>query len=87
MKIVWLSDLHLVSRGSLLFGRDPAKQFQAAIDNINTHHADAAYCVLSGDLVDDASADVYNYLSEILTGLKVPYLPCLLYTSPSPRDS
>lgn len=75
MKIIWLSDLHLVSRGSLLFGRDPEKQLQAAIDDINANHADATYCVLSGDLVDDASADVYNHLGEMLTGLKVQYLP------------
>lgn len=75
MKIVWLSDLHLVSRGGLLYGRDPEKQLQVAIDNINTHHADATYCVLSGDLVDDPGTEVYNLLAEKLSGLKIPYLP------------
>lgn len=75
MKIIWLSDLHLVSRGDSLFGRDPEKQLRAAIDNINKYHADAAYCVLSGDLVNDGDADVYNFLAEMLRGLKMPYLP------------
>jgi len=75
MKIIWLTDLHFVSRGESLFGRDPEKQLQCAIDLINRYHTDAAYCVLSGDLVNDGDAAVYKQLGQVLNELQIPYLP------------
>ncbi len=75
MKIIWLSDLHLVGSGELLFGCNPTEQLQCAIDVINQYHSDAAYCVLSGDLVDGGDAASYQQLSQQLAGLQVPYLP------------
>ena len=59
MKLIWLSDLHLVRAGGLIYGRDPTKQLQRAIDRINEHHTDASYCILSGDLVNDGDAEIY----------------------------
>ena len=75
MKLIWLSDLHLVAAGDTIYRRDPTKQLQRAIDCINEHHTDASYCVLSGDLVNDGDAEIYRHLSQMLTGLQIPYLP------------
>jgi len=74
-KIIWLSDLHLVNPGDSLYGRYPERQLQSAIDSINRYHADAAYCILSGDLVNEDDVNVYKRLSEILAELQVPCLP------------
>ena len=75
MKLIWLSDLHLVRAGGLIYGRDPTKQLQRAIDRINEHHTDASYCILSGDLVNDGDAEIYEHLNRMLSGLQIPYLP------------
>ena len=48
---------------------------QCAIDCINQHHTDAAYCVLSGDLVNDGDTQVYKQLNQLLDTLQIPYLP------------
>jgi len=75
VKIIWLSDLHLVAPGDSLFGRNPEIQLQRAIDCINRYHTDATYCILSGDLVDDSDAEVYTRLRNTLAELNIPYLP------------
>jgi len=73
-KIIWVSDLHYVEGGEVL-GHDPRARLDAAIAYINTHHGDAAYCVLSGDLVDRATLDDYIGLHDRLQQLDIPYLP------------
>ncbi|WP_281955658.1 metallophosphoesterase [Pseudophaeobacter arcticus] len=73
-KIIWLSDLHYVEDGEVL-GHDPRARLDAAIAYINAHHRDAAYCVLSGDLVDRGTLDDYAGLHSRLQQLDIPYLP------------
>ncbi|MFT8209761.1 MAG: phosphodiesterase [Symbiopectobacterium sp.] len=73
MKIIQLSDLHLTTPGSMLHGRDPLQQFQAAVADINTHHRDAALVVISGDLSDDGSAASYEALATTLAELQIPW--------------
>ena len=73
-KIIWLSDLHFVAQGHVQ-GHDPRVRLARAIGHVNTHHRDAAACVISGDLVDRGTPGDYAALHEQLTALKVPYLP------------
>ncbi|MEM7168814.1 MAG: phosphodiesterase [Pseudomonadota bacterium] len=75
MKIVWLSDLHLTLGGQDLLGVDPERRLVMAIDRINRDHADAAYCVLTGDLVEAGNEESYRVLKKHLDRLSVPYLP------------
>ena len=75
MKILQLSDLHLTGSDSLLFGRDPQAQLNAAVDSILRDHADAAFCVLSGDLADAGSDSAYAALAAITARLPMPVYP------------
>ena len=74
MKIIWLSDLHFVAEGDVL-GHDPRKRLSLAVDFINKNHADAAFCVVSGDLVDRATSEDYAAVADALSHLRMPMLP------------
>ncbi|MEM8688694.1 MAG: phosphodiesterase [Pseudomonadota bacterium] len=74
VKLIWLSDLHFLAEGIDL-GHDSRARLKAAIAFINQHHADSAYCVLSGDLVNRETAEDYSALAEHLGELRVPLLP------------
>ena len=50
MKIVQLSDLHLTLPDAELFGSAPLARLELAIDRILADHADAEFCLLTGDL-------------------------------------
>jgi 3',5'-cyclic AMP phosphodiesterase CpdA len=73
MKFLVLSDMHVVSPGETSKSLDTGERLRRAIADINTHHADAAFCVLSGDLVDHGHRDAYVYLRELLAALTVPW--------------
>lgn len=72
MKLIHLTDPHLVAPGSSLYGLDPLARFEAAIDDINRHHADAELCIISGDLADRADPAAYQALRIALERLLVP---------------
>lgn len=71
MKLVIVSDLHLVTPGATLFGLDPLERLEACIGDINANHADADLVVFAGDLTDDGRADAYAALADRL-GLLLP---------------
>ena len=73
-KIVWMSDLHFAARG-LVLGHDPRVRLDLAVAHINAHHADANYCVISGDLVNRGIDTDYMALKSSLERLVVPWLP------------
>ncbi|MGR3761823.1 metallophosphoesterase [Roseobacteraceae bacterium NS-SX3] len=74
LKFIWMSDLHFASGGDVL-GHDPRVRLDAAITHINRHHADAAFCVISGDMVETAAAAEYAALAERLRALAIPCFP------------
>ena len=73
-KFIWMSDLHFVAEG-LVQGHDPRVRLAQAISLINEHHSDAAFCVVSGDMVDRGTDADYAALASMLSGLTIPYLP------------
>lgn len=73
-KLIWMSDLHFVAQGDVL-GHDPRARLAAVIDHINHHHADAAFCVVSGDMVNRGSVGDYSALAAEMAALRVPVLP------------
>ena len=75
MKLVWLSDLHFVAGKELVTNHDPRARISAAVRHINSHHSDASFCLISGDLVDGGEEENYYALAEQLTALSIPYLP------------
>ena len=72
MKIVQLSDLHLTAGGEALFGSSPRERLELAIDSILQNHADADFCLLTGDLADAGSDAAYASLAQTLKRLPMP---------------
>lgn len=73
MKIIQVTDIHLIEPGQLLYGLDPLARLDAAIADINACHGDADLVVFSGDLADAGEKAAYQALRERLAGLAVPY--------------
>lgn len=73
-KLIWFSDLHFKSEG-YEFGHDPRARLEAVIDHICAHYSDAEFCVISGDMVEDPTAENYADLAARLERLPMPYLP------------
>lgn len=74
--IIWMSDLHFRAEGKEA-GIDPRARLTAAVDHINSVHADCAYCIISGDLVGAENLENYQALKVELDRLKCRYLPLL----------
>jgi Icc protein len=75
MKIIQLTDLHLTADNALLFGSNPQERLSAAVDSIVRDHADAAFCLLSGDLADAGADSAYAALAAITARLPMPVYP------------
>jgi 3',5'-cyclic AMP phosphodiesterase CpdA len=73
MKIVHLTDLHLGPKELVRFGANQHERLAAAIAGINRVHADAALCVITGDLADRGDRAAYEDLRTALAALQVPY--------------
>jgi len=75
MKIIHLSDLHLIQPGQMLYGTSPLDRLQLAIDGILEAHADAEFCLLTGDLADAGGEFAYRSLAQALAQLPIPAYP------------
>ena len=73
LKVLQITDCHLVPEGEHLFTLDPAERLRSAVADINQHHSDAFLCVLSGDLANEGDPAAYRLLRSILGELEVPY--------------
>lgn len=73
MKLVQITDLHLVGEGQELYGLDPQLRLRACIADINAHHEDAELCVITGDLTQSGTEDAYAVLRNELSALTVPW--------------
>ncbi len=71
LKIIWMSDPHFTHEGCVL-GHDPRLRLQNALDHINQHHADADFCVISGDMVNRGTQKDYDALAKRLEALRIP---------------
>jgi 3',5'-cyclic-AMP phosphodiesterase len=72
LKFIVMSDLHIVPAGRLSNGIDTAGRLRRAIAHINAHHADAAFCAIAGDLVDDGDAPSYRRVAAIVADAVPP---------------
>lgn len=74
MKLIHLTDTHLVPPGQMLYGLDTAARLAAAVKHIQQHHSDADACILTGDLAHRGEAQAYAQLGELLEPLSMPVL-------------
>jgi len=72
MKFIHLTDPHLVTPGVPLHGLDPAARLSACVSAIAARHADASFCVLTGDVADAGEPAAYAFAAEALTALPMP---------------
>lgn len=72
MKIIQLSDPHLMAPGGLLYGSDPLARLDACLADIGDNHADADLVVISGDLTNDGERAAYAALQERLAQFSLP---------------
>ncbi len=72
MKLIHLTDTHLVGRDETLYGLNPCHRLEACIADINDHHADAEVIVITGDLTHFGDRRSYLCLREILAQSLVP---------------
>ena len=71
MKIVHVSDLHLVKPGGKVWGIDALARFDACLADIARHHHDAAFCVISGDLADLGEIEAYELVRDRLASFPI----------------
>jgi 3',5'-cyclic AMP phosphodiesterase CpdA len=73
MKIIQITDIHLVDRDEHLHGLDPTQRLKACIRDINTRNSDADLCILTGDLSHNGTIGAYENLRRLLDDLSIPY--------------
>ena len=73
-QLVWLSDLHL-SATECLFGTDTKAKLSDALVQIEKNAPNAAWCVISGDLVNRGIEEDYAALAELLDGFGLSVFP------------
>src|SRR5262245_4395890 len=72
MKLLHLTDTHLVQPGETLYGLDPLKRLQACIADMTAQHADADLAVITGDLTHWGEPAAYAALHDCLSTLQIP---------------
>lgn len=72
MKIIQITDPHLIAPGGRLYDLDPAARLARCVESIAAEHGDAALCVVTGDLADHGAPEAYALLREILRPLPMP---------------
>ena len=72
VKLIVLTDLHLLPEGGTIIGIDPLARLAAAIDHINRHHADAAQVIITGDLTHLGDPASYHLLRQQVSRLVPP---------------
>lgn len=77
MKLIHITDPHLVKPGDSLHGLDPYARLTACIDDVVAHHGDAVACVITGDLAHKGDRLAYEGLRTQLQRLPMPVFPLL----------
>lgn len=77
IKLIHLTDPHLMPPGEPLYGLDPQVRLTAAIDHVATHHGDADCIVITGDLTHWGDDTAYAVLKRELARLPFPAYPLI----------
>lgn len=72
MKIIQLTDTHLMPPGVSANGVDPEARLRAAMADILKQHTDADLLVIAGDLCNHGDTEAYALLHEILAPAPFP---------------
>lgn len=72
MKIIHITDTHLVDKGQRLYNLDPAQRLAAVLTHVRDTQADADLLTITGDLTDRGEPGAYAMLGELLSDLPMP---------------
>jgi len=73
MKLIHVTDPHLVKPNSSLYGLCPEERFVTFVDDVNRNHGDAVLCLITGDLADLGESEAYALLERALERLAMPW--------------
>lgn len=82
MKIIQITDPHLLIPGKSLFGLDTLERLRKCVAHINQHHADAEFAILTGDITHHDDEEAYQAAYNALKFLSMPW-----YALPGNHDS
>ena len=73
MKLIHITDIHLLKNGEFFHGFDTQKRFDLCVQNIIENHSDAHCIIVTGDLTERGEPEAYQYFNEQMatTGLPV----------------
>ncbi|MFV0473761.1 MAG: phosphodiesterase [Pikeienuella sp.] len=72
LKIIQITDTHLVPPGERLHGLDPSARLARILDHVRLNQADADLVAITGDLANDGDPRAYRALREMLGVLPMP---------------
>ena len=72
MKFLHVTDTHLLKPGVQNLGLDPAERLRACVADILAEHADAQFCVITGDIAHWGEAQAYGSFAQIMASLPMP---------------
>ena len=73
MKIIQLTDLHLVPEGQKIHEIDPSQRLEQALANIRQRHPDLDLLVITGDLCNEGDTLSYHLLKALLEKYEMNY--------------
>ena len=71
MKFIHITDTHLVEAGALLYELDPLDRLERCIADINRHHGDAEFAIVTGDLAHSGRLPAYHALKGAFGKLRL----------------
>ncbi len=74
MKLIIVGDPHIYQESGAHRGVDTAVYLAQLVQHVNTHHADAAYCLFIGDLTNEGELGAYKRFKQLIEPLLVPPL-------------
>ena len=60
-----------------LYGLKPAKRLKKALKNIQMHHCDSDFIVITGDMTNDGEVGAYKLLRKYIEGIDIPVFPVM----------
>jgi len=72
MKLLVLTDTHLVEPGGDIIGLDPSQRLAHVLDHAIEQHPDAARIIILGDLTHHGRAAQYTHLRDLLARTDIP---------------
>ena len=73
MKIIQITDTHLMPVKANLYNLNPSINLEACVNSINKFHHDSDLCIITGDLTNNGDRQAYLDLRKILNKLNIPF--------------